>query len=116
MLSDYSLTIEREMLQLVDFQIVDSGVTIVPVYIANVMMTPVPPPVHYVLVINLVDFLFDEEDDDEVDDAEPFELQLLPDGPALNFDPALGPGATADLVVPLTMLTRTYGLRSSSQQ
>ncbi len=45
MLSDYRLAIEREMLQLVDFQIVDSGVTmhLVPVYIANAMMTPVPP-------------------------------------------------------------------------
>jgi hypothetical protein len=43
-------------------------------------------------------------------------VQLLPDGPALNFDPALGPAATADLAGPLTMLPRPYGLRSSSQQ
>jgi hypothetical protein len=153
MLPDYRLAIEREMLQLVDFHIVDSGATmhLVPVYIANAMMTSVPPPAPYVPVINLADFLFDEEDDDEEDDVEPFEpppdgpstwiapaapvlpivpvldldaflegvdepVHLLPDGPALNFDPALGPAATADLDVPLTMLPRPYGLRSSSQQ
>jgi hypothetical protein len=153
LLPDYRLAIEREMLQLVDFQIVDSGATmhLVPVYIANAMMAPVPPPAPYVPVINLADFLFDAEDDDEEDDAEPFEpplggpsawiaptapllpivpvldldaffegvdepVQLLPDGPARNFDPALGPAATADLAGPLTMLPRPYGLRSSSQQ
>ncbi len=43
-------------------------------------------------------------------------VQLLPDGPAFNFDPALGPAATADLAAPLTMLPRPNGLRSSSQQ
>ncbi len=121
MLPDYRLAIEREMLQLVDFQIVDSGATM------------------------------DEEDDNEGDDAEPFEpppggpspwiapaapvlpivpvlgldaflegvyepVQLLPAGPALNFDPELGPAATADLAGPLTMLPRPYGLRSSPQQ
>jgi hypothetical protein len=43
-------------------------------------------------------------------------VQLLPDGPAFNLDPALGPAATADLAGPLTMLPRSYGLRSSSQQ
>ena len=42
--------------------------------------------------------------------------QLLPGGPVFNFDPALGPAATADLTVPLTMLSRPYGLRSSPQQ
>jgi hypothetical protein len=153
MLPDYRLAIEREILQLVVFQIVDSGATVhlVPVYIANTMMVPVPPPAPYVPVINLDDFLFDEEDDDEEDDAEPFEpppggpstwiapaapvlpivpvldldaflegvdesVQLLPDGPALNFDPALGSAVTADLAGQLTMLPRSYGLRSSSQQ
>ncbi len=39
---------------------------LVPVYIANVMMTPVPPPAPYVSVINLADFLFDDQDDDEL--------------------------------------------------
>jgi hypothetical protein len=56
---DYRLVIEREKLQLVDFQIVDSGATmhLVPVYITNVMMVPVPPPATYVPVINLANFL-----------------------------------------------------------
>ncbi len=83
MLPDYRITIEREMFQLVDFQIVDSGATmhLVPVYIANTMMAPVPPPESYVPVINLADFLFDEEDDDEEDDAEPFEPPT--DGPSV---------------------------------
>ncbi len=43
-------------------------------------------------------------------------VQLPPAGPALNFDPALGPAVTADLAGPLTMLQRPYGFRSSSQQ
>jgi hypothetical protein len=43
-------------------------------------------------------------------------VQLLPAGPAINFDPALGPAANADLAGPLTMLPRPYGLRSSPQQ
>jgi hypothetical protein len=49
MLPDYRLVIEREVLQIVDFQIVDSGATmhLVPVYIANAMMTPVSPPAPY---------------------------------------------------------------------
>jgi hypothetical protein len=92
MLSDYRLVIERDMLQLVDFQIVDSGATmyLVPVYIANAMMTPIPPPAPYVPVINLADFLFDEEDDDEEDDSshdtETFEPP--PVGPSVWIAPA----------------------------
>ncbi len=88
MLPDYRLAIEREMLQLVDFQIVDSGATmhLGPVCIANAMMAPVTPPAPYVPVINLADFLFDEEDDNEDDDAEPFEPP--PGGPSVWIAPA----------------------------
>jgi hypothetical protein len=45
-------------------------------------------------------------------------VELLPDGPALNLDPALGLGAAADLDLAgsLTMLSRPYGLRSSPKQ
>jgi hypothetical protein len=43
-------------------------------------------------------------------------VELLLDGPALNLDPALGLGATADLAGSLTMLSRPYGLRSSPKQ
>ncbi len=60
MMPDYRLAIEHEILQLVDFQIVDFGATmhLVPVYIANAMVAPVPPPAPYVPVIEIDDFLF----------------------------------------------------------
>jgi hypothetical protein len=99
MLPDYRLEIEREILQLVDFQIVDSGATmhLGPVDIATAMMAPVPPPAPYVPVINLADFLFDEEDDNEDDDAEPFEsppggpsVWIAPAAPVLPIVPVLG--------------------------
>jgi len=82
--SDYyagwQLAIENEMLQLVGihFEIVDSGATthITPDYIANAAVAPIRP----VPVINLDDFLFDDEED------EPTELP--PDGPTAWIDPA----------------------------
>jgi hypothetical protein len=72
---DYRLAIECEILQLVD-----SGATmhIVPDYIANAMVAPVPPPAPSVPEIDLDDFLFDDD--------EPFELP--PDGPAAWVAPA----------------------------
>jgi hypothetical protein len=116
MLPDYRLAIEREMLQLVDFKLVDSAATmhIVPDYIANALPTggpaawiaPAAPRPPNVPVLDLDAFL------EGVDEP----VQLLPDGAALNFDLALGPAATADLAGPLTMLPRPYGLRSSLQQ
>ncbi len=66
----------------------------------SVWIAPAAPVLPIVPVLDLDVFL------EGVDET----AQLLPDGPALNFDPALGPAATADLAGPLTMLPRSYGL------
>ncbi len=137
---DYRLAIEREI-----FQLVDSGATmhIVPDYIANAMVAPVPPPEPSVSVIDLDDFLLDDDFLSDDDDDEPFELPPggpaawvapaaprppVPAVPVLDLDaflfgvnepvepPPGGPARWAPPAAQGTMLPRPYGLRSSPQQ
>jgi hypothetical protein len=91
------------------FQLADSGATIriVPDYIANAMMAPVPPPEPYVPVFDLDDFL-SHDDDDEL-------LELPPGGPAAWVAPAAPRPPVVELDLDAFLLALT-SLFSSSRR
>jgi hypothetical protein len=99
---DYRLAIEQEMLQLVDmrfWQLADSGATvhIGPDYVVNAVTgRTFVAPIRPVPVINLADYLLDDEEDDDEDGWDELPELMAPD-PAPEAAPPGGPVPVLDL-------------------
>ena len=104
---DYRLAIEQEMLQLVDnmrsWQLVDSGanVHIAPDYVVNAVTgRTFVAPIRPVPVINLADYLLDDEEDDDENGWDELPELMAPEGPLIAPEAALlgGPVPVLDLI------------------